>query len=527
MDKYPRIQLNEIYDYLKRFHLSDSLFMIGTVNAAMRYGTKELDNTSIPPETINWIERFFPEPRNKLELMLHMSRIARFLLLSKANDYKDKILRINTEEMFHARNLVAYLYDDKVEGKITKGEDGAKVINRATQWQFPLQENKSQLIGRAYLLFIEIPQKIQLSYDIESSMKDASGISTFEFMATGFALGIISNGELKHNLNVEIDALKNVVTKQNIEKFIHLSSGTPQEYKSMLRGVDKWKEPNLEIDIYGLDPLTQIPIIKVKQSKLFRNLSYVVPQVTYLWQRASVGIFYILSDFERKNAEKEGMTERNNFRDAFGDIFKYYVGLQFNQGNPTDILFDFDKIEYRGKKPDFALINGDKAVLFEVKTGLLTVFSRYLSDTESIRQEIKNGQFARALNQIDDFENALNQGNVNLPEFKDVTDVVKVIVAFEDVYTANFRILPIADKAFGIDVTRNVQIATLMDIDYIGGILADSKGVVDHFFKKINDEEFRKWPIEGYLHEQDQSVPNNPLIDKYFNEFYKKLTRKK
>lgn len=48
--------LNELYDQLKKFHLSDGLYVIGAVNAALKYGTVKADRKNIPDWIWAWLQ---------------------------------------------------------------------------------------------------------------------------------------------------------------------------------------------------------------------------------------------------------------------------------------------------------------------------------------------------------------------------------------------------------------------------------------------------------------------------------------
>lgn len=524
----PRSNLVEVYNYLKRFSLSDSLFIIGSINAAFRYGFKTLSTQSIPPGTLRWIEERFPNRMDRLMLMLNATRIARFLLLSRANEYKDPVLDTGSKELVNALNLVTNLYDDRVEPPIKSKSDLDRVMSRMSQWQFPLQEFKADLSARAHLLFRKIPKEIGSSYDIEAGMQRAVGLSPYEFMAIGHALGGMCSGVLKHNMTIEVDSLKEIVTKEKVQKFIEISSGTPEDYKRLVRG-DNWKESDPLRDIYGLDPLVRIPLIKTTHGKYIEKGCWVVPQVNYLWQRMSSGIFHILADYEHTQGRVAGNTGQNLFRDAFGDVYKHYVGLQLNQGSQTETLIDLDTLVHQNSKPDFALVSGNRIMLIEVKVGFLTAISKYLGSEEQIRREIskEDGQFAKAVRQLNRFAEELRTGAVTDPRLAGKTEILKVIVGYEDFYLANSYLLPIAEEEFGEMAMENLQIMTLMDLDLCGTALANEGRVIDPLFEKVADKNLKLWSVAMFLKDKNKVVRNkNPLLSAAFKEFFAEFSGK-
>jgi len=243
----------------------------------------------------------------------------------------------------------------------------------------------------------------------------------------------------------------------------------------------------------------------------------------------SSGIFYILADYERKQSEAVGTLGKNLFRDAFGDIYKHYVGLQLKQGSETEALIDLDTLQHNGLKPDFALITGNRIVLLEIKVSFLTSLSKVLGDEVKIKKEISrtDGQFAKALNQLNTFEEAINAGTIADRRFSGKKEIIKIIVSYEDFYLANSYLLNLATAEFGEKLISNLQIMTLMDIDACGTVLANGGKVVDYLFNKVSDPEFKAWSVDAFIRNSNKGLPNkNPLLDENFKEFFNELTGK-
>lgn len=522
MKEQNTIQLDELYQYLKRFHLSDSLYVLGTINATLMAGHRKLNQQAVPQKVIEWINYNFPREQDRLSLMLNSYRLCRFLLLSKANDFKKERLDLNKKELLTALDMVSKLHDKTAEsGGLQDRWSGVAFFHRIAQWQFPLQQNRYKLLGRTDLLFRKIPQQIspKISYNLEQKMMDATELTPFEFMATGWALGIKSNGILKYKFGVQVNSLKNIITSKSIEKFINSSSGTYSEYKQWVRGINHWKTPRPFLDVYNIDPLEQMPILSVENS-INIEADYVVPSPFHIWKRASSGIFYILNDFE-KHKEQKG----NPFRDAFGEIYKEYVKTQLSQSNTNIKLVDVDSIQYSGKKPDLLLISGRYAILFEVKLGLVDMSSRQLADENSLRTNIKR-QFKKATEQLNVFESAIQNREVSHSDLNSVKYITKVIISFEDLFTANASILPLAESELKTDLS-NYQIATLQDIECMGTLLSVGHDIVSPLITKNDDSEYRKWQISVFLSEKfhDQTIPpQNPILDNAMTEFYQELT---
>ncbi len=529
-DRRTGTSLDELLWYLKRFSLSDALFLIGQINSAFKAGFDPLHMENIPTEVIAWIEEHGKGDKGRVYLSMKLSRMARFLLLSKGNDYKKEVLKLNTLPFHNAINFTGDLFDRDVEGEIKTMDDMTKTMGRMSQWQFPLQMNRMVPLGRGQLLFIDIPRDINCAYDLDTKLKKYFGLTVYEFLASGFVLWTMTNGVLKYKLNVEVESLKGVVTSRNIQNFLICSSGSQEDYRRAVRGKD-WKISNKLKDIYGLDPFFHMPAIKTKRSAFLEEGAYVVPQPFYLLHRASMGIFYLLADKEK---EISGIQGRNEFRDVFGNIYSEYVRRYLALARWPVKFVDFDKdfdevISGDIKYPDFALIEGNTCVLFEVKTSLSTINARTIFDEKIAEEELKKdkGNFKKALDQLISFEMAIKDRKIKDKRFRKVKNIVKIIVGYEDIYMANAFILPIAKKIYG-NVVDNLQIITISEIEMIGSALHHKIKFVKTIGNKVASLDTSWWVISGYLRQQNEGKKGkNPLLEKSFNKLMTRMTGRK
>lgn len=520
--------LDELYAYLKRFSLSDSLFVIGVINAAVKYGFKNVQENDIPEPVVEWLHIHCKTQMELVAMSLHLTRLARFLILSGTNDYKNPILDVHSNELHTAINLTSTLWDKDAEGEIGTMHDVSTAFGRIGQWQFPLQSSRTDIMGRAYLLFIEIPNSISSRYNLDKKMKQYYGLSVFEYIASGLALWIMTVGVLKHNLTIEVDKLRSSVTTETILKFVELSSGTAEDYRRHIRG-EAWKKASKLYDIYGLDPFIFMPAIKVQRSRFNHDpVSYMVPQPFYLLQRASLGIFYLLADKEKEIAKSVGQNARNYFRDVFGEIYRVYVGKNLGLSKQPTILVDLDsEIDDFSDtlKPDFALIEDTNCILFEVKTVPFSLTSRTVLDKEIAKEEIQreDGAFKKALDQLNTFEAAVLQRKFSDKRFKNITNIVKVVVIFEDIFIANAFLLPIVKEVYRHQANR-LQVMGITDIELLGKALAQGVSVVGDLVKKVEDIKNAEEAIGSAITKGVSG--ENPLLEESYEKLIKQLTGK-
>lgn len=512
--------MHELYEQLKKFHLSDGLYVIGAINAALKYGTVTADRKNIPDWIWAWLQAMGKTEHDRRSLTIGLSRMARFLLLSSANDYKGVFLDLNNPAVHKAYNQVVNLEDlEESSGKDMLNKFSL-YFNRIGQIQFPLQTSRKIIIGRGYLLFYKLIIATPTDYDFDKKFKEYFGLSLIEFMSTGFAMWLLSNGTLDYEMKNEIAELKHVITLDTQRIFLSLSCGTPQRYRELVRGAD-WKTSHKLKDMYALEPLMIMPAVKVEKSSKLSSTTYVVPQAKYLLDRASSGIFYLLGDKEKELAEKEGKTCKNPFRTAFGLVYRSYVGEQLSiPGTHNFIDLDNDFEQTTGKLPDFAIVQGDICILFEVKTSLLNIDSRTYFDKLGLEKEVKSGNIQKAINQLWDFKQLILTEQIDDIRFSKITSVIGIIVGYEDIFSINSTLLPMLDNLNG-SLVDDLQFASISDIEAIGSAIDQKLNIIEMIQKKVASPAERQWSIATLFHKDMDH--RNSVLDQAFDEFIVKM----
>ncbi len=512
--------LTELYDQLKKFHLSDGLYVIGAVNAALKYGTERPDRKNIPDWIWAWLQVRGKTEHDRRSLSITLTRMARFLLLSSANDHKGGFLNLNNPSVHKAYNQVVNLEeleessDDDIMSKFSL------YFNRIGQIQFPLQVSKKTIIGRGFLLFNKLILTTSTEYDFDKKFKEYFGLTLIEFLSTGFAMWVLSNGTLDYEIKNEIKELKHIFTLESQRIFLSLSCGTPQQYREMVRGIN-WKQCDNLKDMYALEPLVIMPAIKVERSTYMSSTSYVVPQAKYLLDRASSGAFYLLGDKEKDLAEAEGKKGKNPFRKAFGMVYRAYVGEHLSiAGNHKFVDLDNDFVQTGGKLPDFAIIKDGVCILLEVKTTLLNIDSRSYFEKEALEKEVKSGNIQKAINQLRDFKQKILSGQIKDERFKGLKTVIGIIVGYEDIFSINSTLLPLLNKLSGA-IIDDLQFASISDIEAIGSAIDQKLNIIEMIRNKVNNCAEREWSIATRFHKDIEY--RNSVLDNAFDEFIAKM----
>jgi hypothetical protein len=517
----PDTSLETLYKFLRKYSLSQSLYLVSCINAAFKYGRHEMSlDVEIPDYIKHWL-RQYPNDRY-LGLMISASRLVRFLLLSGANDFRDKALQLEDGSLVQALNLINELYEPSIEPKEGDPLIASKILGRISQWQFPLQAAREPIIGRAYLLFTLLPKEVPKVYPMEKKMHAYFGIGAFEFMASGLALWLKTNGILDYELNIEIEPLKKIISPNSLMKFLELSSGTTQQYKEVIRG-STWKDANKLKDIYFPDPLMRMPAIKADTSRFLRPETYLVPNAKHLLDRASDGVFYLLSNKEQELAKLAGHSGKNDFRVSFGEVYRAYVGKQLGQPNSEFGFIDLD-VELAGYKatklPDFALIRKEVCILFEVKLNILSLDTRTFFEQNRLEQEVTSGNISKAIKQLNDFKYAVMQARVPHQKLMNIKRVVIVLVSYEDIFVANPSLLPLLFAKYGHSAD-DMQIACVSDIEATGTAIDGQHDVVTLLCDKIDRPDLKHNALATYF--EAIAGVNNPILKAAAKSYFKHL----
>lgn len=522
------VTLEELYDYLQQFSLSDSLFVIGSINAAVKYGHRIPNTEDIPQAVINYIALNCKTHIERMTLSMHLTRLARFLLLSQSNDSNDKIPDLNTPELAQCLSLISRFFDKKIEGPINTADDLSYVFGRMGQWQFFLQTPPQVLIGRGNLLFLELPKEIGIPYDTDAKMKEYFDIGVFEFVASGICLWVKSSAVLKHQMTISIKGLKNIVDTASIQKFTELSSGTKDDYKEKVRSGSTSDETAF-LDSYGLEPFLFMPAIQVQQSQITESGNYIVPQPLYLLHRSSLGIFYLLANKEQEIGTLKGSKKYNPFRENFGSIYREYVKRNLNQVPSSSVFIDldedFEQASHNDELPDFAIVEGDICTLFEVKTTPFSVKTRTALDAESARKDAKKeGPFKKSVSQLNTFEEAILGGKVADPRLQSIKKVAKVLISFEDLFLANALFLPLTREIYGEIAALNFQILGITDLEILGGVIANGESIGKHLIDK--ESSGNAHDSTGQYFSNLDTEKENPILENAYERFWDRLFRK-
>lgn len=178
-----------------------------------------------------------------------------------------------------------------------------------------------------------------------------------------------------------------------------------QFLNKMSADVDKFRSlanqqiPSDQYDKYRFNPLVRYPIIRI--ARKHGDARFYVPCIRLLYGRTTEGLYYDLSDYYQTHCE-----DTQKFRSAFGYVFQEYVGHLMKKALHPDQVLEEWQYHRNGKlvdTPDWIYIEGNRAVIVEVKQSALFLETKKFGDLANLRADLQKnvGKAVKQLNQFD------------------------------------------------------------------------------------------------------------------------------
>jgi hypothetical protein len=504
--------LDDIYSYLRHFHLPSGLQLIGRLNAAILFHSLEQFRWELlSAAEARWLHRCL-EAKPSIAIQWGLARLARFMLLCGSIDGVDE-LSVSDDTLEKALEMVleAPFPSDEI-GKT--GDEFAKVhFPRMLAQQASLQGNPNHLLGRANLLFRELPT--QLGINFNGPFKESSGLDLNEFMSCAFIQGVLSFGGLG-KLPLTGKIIDQYLSASSIEKYQAFCSLTQSEYQQLIRSDKDPNETDSVQDLLSFDFLQSRPIVRFGSTTTGEPDSLAVPCPLYHWIAASSSILYRLSEDEIGGDE---------FRHEFGNIvFREYARTHLQDiDNKSGVeVIDFDKsgisVPAGVQKPDFLFIRDSEVVVVELKTCIIPAALKYLGSPDSIRNYLKSKDRLRSpVEQVSSVAGFIEDGTILIPGVQSPTVVCKLLIEYDINYMANVQVLdPISDE-LGQDIAAALQFGSTIEVETIGLALEEGLNVVSLLKNKCSHKLERyssvSLSIQKALEEQSMSTINHKLAE--------------
>lgn len=497
------IGFEEFAQFLRRYKLDDFLMKMSIVTSKIMLNDKALKE---------FIPRYF-----NLWQMAFASHIA----ILRSNDYRRKTF--DDEELKKVAQNYNQLEDPLLGEDIDNNPGkGWAFLVRLASMQFTYQTSLSKALGRALVMFYDIPKTLENpEIDIEREIFELYGVKLEDlatiatcFLICSRANGVIDMEMLKASSIPEVIKL---VEDGTVQKILDDFSISYEDYR----------------DYYEKHPMTKgyeqysFNLLRLKPIVITEKGEYVIPVMPFLMEKASTGIYYRLMDHHK-------LPKSNPFLIFFGKyIFETYIGKQLAVfTEPKSLFEEFQYGKHGMLTTDWSIIEGASAVLIECKTSGLSINAKTTGDLEKIKEELKS-RVVKGLKQMVELREKISIGTPGLEPYNGVKDFHFVVVTYDDIYLANSnfmrKMINEELQKLGITADFKYDVLSMNDIEALHSI--GKKYSLAELLKTKHSQD--RWVtmdmipfLRDYLNEEDAKLVNvdNPLLTdrrEEYRQFFK------
>lgn len=262
--------------------------------------------------------------------------------------------------------------------------------------------------------------------DLGVAFKERYGIGILDFMRIGFAIfSIVCGGRTEFSaweLNAHaVPALAQLLTRENVEAFLRCCSLNIDQFR---RELATTRDPAAGLEHASFNPLFRHPIVQVGNR-------YIAPSTGLLVQAFTSGIYYaLLDDFLGDRTKVTGYTS------MVGRIFEQYVGEELSSFLTGKELRPAVRYGAGWDGPDWTIIEGNRAVLIECKSGRLSKAERERGDIAAVRARLKEkGGIIEAIAKLPEKTRHIREHAKGLEDWPDISEFEFVIVTLDPWWT--------------------------------------------------------------------------------------------
>jgi hypothetical protein len=469
---------SDIAKFMRQFQLNEALRLIGEISSSILMD----DN----PEPIRMIDSV---PISD-SILAYLSMTA----IENSNDYRSKIMTIG--DLATAADMYFGLPEPLVSG----GSLNSFLVRFGTA-QFDYDREINNIVPRTFLLYCQLWHQTPeaKSVDIEQLLVKLTGLKIEEILALGFAyFGASSKGFFRLYRENQIPSTdKQFFTLEKQRIFSNWISSTYQNFRIESSGfINALPDPSYEKNRFNL--LTKYPVIVPDRNPDPQlDKPYIVPIKRLLIERITRGIYFDLSDLFKENGRRN-----NIFRVAFGHVFQAYVGLIIKKAQKKITLLPEWKYGRPEKRtPDWIIVEGNKAVLIEVKQSGLFLPAKTTGESDVIKKSLIK-TFSEAVKQLITFEGDLTSSKYDeLTQLSRITAVERLLITYDRTYFSNSVLKQCAfevaiDKGVQIPEDFHLHVCSVEEFEYI--LALDFASLFDFLREKKLDSEKKDWDFREY-----------------------------
>jgi hypothetical protein len=373
------------------------------------------------------------------------------------------------------------------------------LILRVVCSQFPFDVSRFSQFSRPMLLYYDIPnslagQKGIPNFELQQEFENLNGVSIPEFISIGFAASAFASNNFTFSLNLFEQVRSrgiNLPDNKVISQVINQLSGTQIKLNNLYI---QRKISDRRFRMYDFNPLREHPLILPCRGRGFVKSGQdfiCAPVPTLIDERISIGIYYqLFNNFKQK------------FADYFGYILEEYLKIVLNNSITSEVFVDIRNLSINNniKSPDYAIIDGSIALIFECKATKFNLPAQTIASEEAVNDSLK--QVKKGLIQLDTFIKACKSKLPGLHQFHHCTIFKPILVSLEPLYLIN-------SVDFRNHVNELLKNESIVNLDWRIFSIGELEVLQPHLVQGIN------------LSQVIQNLENNT-----FNDVFKQLCSK-
>jgi hypothetical protein len=459
----------QLRDFLRRFQCSDTLRILGSAgeqvdeapdNIIMTIGGEAVPAHAIPYLALLAIEEssdVMPQRWGFSGLLIGTGGMRMVSFLRDVGMTTPEFERLI--QMFHN------LRDPISVEAVGDGDAGLECALRMAGSQFLHQGPMNYLVPRTLLLYRDIWPTVAKAKGVTpcDDLQRITGLQLDQILLFGKAMFACTRGGFfrpysAQQLRDGSGALAQLLTPDAQARFLNWLSA---DYATIRANAKKFIPGNETYDPYRFNPLVKHPIVRPEiqpqRGRAPHEIIHLLPCRRLLLTRVTSGLYHELADAHAGDAKE------NAFRTAFGHVLQEYVGVLLRAAFGARVCNEWS-YENNADTPDWFVIEGDKAVVIEVKQSGQFLASKMWGRLHDLRKDLRK-TLGHALGQLHRFDGALTRRAPGLESLSGVRRLERLIISYDEISWANWILRDVAREVSGVPENFHAHLASVHDLE--------------------------------------------------------------
>jgi hypothetical protein len=461
--------VSQVREFLRRFQCSDTLRILGSaseqVDAAPQNIFMTIGDEAVPAHAIPYLALLAIEESSDIvpptwgfcSLLVgprgaQMARFVRELAMTTPD--AERLI-----QMFHnLRDPISIEADGS-------GDAGLECALRMASAQFVHQGPLNYLLPRTLLLYRDIWPTVAKARGVSpcDDLVRLTGLQLEQILLFGKAFFARTKGGFfrpyrADQLEDGSGQLAALLTRIGQAQFLDWLS---TDYPAIRSEASKFVPQDETYDPYRFNPLVEFPIVRPQVQPLGATTDseriYLLPCRRLLLTRVTSGLYH---DLAKAHA---GAGKENPFRTAFGYVFQEYVGALLKAAFGDRVRREW-AYENDVDTPDWFVVEGDKAVVIEVKQSGQFRLSKMWGHLDDLRKDLRK-TLGHALGQLHRFDDALARRAPGLDALTEVRRMERLVISYDEISWANWVLRDVAREVSGVPEGFYAHFASVHDLE--------------------------------------------------------------